>query len=369
MIAAVPHHGGATWAVLQYLLGFRELGHEVVFVEQVRRRRAARSRTHARRLHAVGGRALRPGGELGAAGGRHRAHGGPVLRRAASGRPRRGRADQHLGHPDRRGPAGRGAHAGLPRPRSGLQPALARAGHRHALRRPRPLRDGRAGDRHARVHRADVGIDWIPTVPPVVLDALAGARRRATHITTIGNWRGYGSVEHEGVHYGQKAHSMRDYMDLPRAPTRRSGSRSTSIPARRPTSRRSTATAGSSSTPADVAGDPGRLPASSSPGSQAELGHRQERLRAVALRLVQRSQRLLSRLRQAGGRAGHRLQPVPARPARACSRSRPRTTRWPAIERVRADYAAPRARRARDRRGALRLAPGAGAAAGAGRRA
>ena len=28
--------------------------------------------------------------------------------------------------------------------------------------------------------------------------------------TTIGNWRGYGSVEHDGVHYGQKAHSMRE---------------------------------------------------------------------------------------------------------------------------------------------------------------
>ncbi len=33
-------------------------------------------------------------------------------------------------------------------------------------------------------------------------------------ITTIGNWRGYGSVEHEGVKYGQKAHSMRDLMSL-----------------------------------------------------------------------------------------------------------------------------------------------------------
>ena len=33
MIAAVPHQGGATWAVLQYLLGFRQLGHEVYLVE------------------------------------------------------------------------------------------------------------------------------------------------------------------------------------------------------------------------------------------------------------------------------------------------------------------------------------------------
>src|SRR4051794_14657625 len=35
MIAADPHQGGATWAVLQYLLGFRQLGHEVYFVEPV----------------------------------------------------------------------------------------------------------------------------------------------------------------------------------------------------------------------------------------------------------------------------------------------------------------------------------------------
>ena len=26
MMAGDPHHGGATWAVLQYLLGFRRLG-------------------------------------------------------------------------------------------------------------------------------------------------------------------------------------------------------------------------------------------------------------------------------------------------------------------------------------------------------
>src|SRR5881396_57784 len=35
MIAADPHQGGATWAVLQYALGFRRLGHDVFFVEPV----------------------------------------------------------------------------------------------------------------------------------------------------------------------------------------------------------------------------------------------------------------------------------------------------------------------------------------------
>src|SRR5262245_23111118 len=35
MIAGEPGQGGATWAVLQYLLGFARLGHEVYFVEPV----------------------------------------------------------------------------------------------------------------------------------------------------------------------------------------------------------------------------------------------------------------------------------------------------------------------------------------------
>src|SRR3954464_11475580 len=35
MIAADPYQGGASWAVLQYLLGFRRLGYDVVFVEPV----------------------------------------------------------------------------------------------------------------------------------------------------------------------------------------------------------------------------------------------------------------------------------------------------------------------------------------------
>src|SRR5215207_4503399 len=35
MIAATPAQGGATWAVLQYLLGLRRLGCDVHFVEPV----------------------------------------------------------------------------------------------------------------------------------------------------------------------------------------------------------------------------------------------------------------------------------------------------------------------------------------------
>src|SRR5882672_9938551 len=35
MMAGDPGQGGATWAVLQYVLGLRQLGHDVHFVEPV----------------------------------------------------------------------------------------------------------------------------------------------------------------------------------------------------------------------------------------------------------------------------------------------------------------------------------------------
>ena len=38
-------------------------------------------------------------------------------------------------------------------------------------------------------------------------------------LTTVGNWRGYGSIEHGGLHYGQKAHSLRKFFELPKMTT------------------------------------------------------------------------------------------------------------------------------------------------------
>jgi hypothetical protein len=35
-------------------------------------------------------------------------------------------------------------------------------------------------------------------------------------MTTVGHWRSYGSIEHEGIFYGQKAQSLRRFMTLPK---------------------------------------------------------------------------------------------------------------------------------------------------------
>jgi hypothetical protein len=61
------------------------------------------------------------------------------------------------------------------------------------------------------------GISWIPTLQPVVLDLWPKANRIVEDaFTTVANWRGYGSATYEGVHYGQKAHSLRKFIALPK---------------------------------------------------------------------------------------------------------------------------------------------------------
>jgi hypothetical protein len=60
------------------------------------------------------------------------------------------------------------------------------------------------------------GRDWLPTLPPVVLEEWPVAtdlEERA--ITTVGHWRSYGAIHHDGVQYGQKVHSLRQLIDLP----------------------------------------------------------------------------------------------------------------------------------------------------------
>lgn len=61
-----------------------------------------------------------------------------------------------------------------------------------------------------------LGRHWIGMLPPVSLPhwpTVEPAPREAP-FTTVASWRGYGSVWHEGVHYGQKAHAMRPLFGL-----------------------------------------------------------------------------------------------------------------------------------------------------------
>jgi hypothetical protein len=61
------------------------------------------------------------------------------------------------------------------------------------------------------------GISWIKTRPPVALSHWPVTRDEAAHgFTTVMRWRGFHDVKHEGVEYGQKDKAFEEFIDLPR---------------------------------------------------------------------------------------------------------------------------------------------------------
>ena len=62
----------------------------------------------------------------------------------------------------------------------------------------------------------DVGLDWITTKPPVVLDQWDPTHPPGRAYTSVVTWRGpFAPVEYEGTTYGLRAHEMRRFTDLP----------------------------------------------------------------------------------------------------------------------------------------------------------
>jgi hypothetical protein len=61
-----------------------------------------------------------------------------------------------------------------------------------------------------------LGIRWHTTLPPVVLAEWTTARPPGQAYTTVADWRGYDPVEWDGVWYGQKAEEFLRIIDLPR---------------------------------------------------------------------------------------------------------------------------------------------------------
>jgi hypothetical protein len=61
------------------------------------------------------------------------------------------------------------------------------------------------------------GLGWITTPQPVVLDAWACAESGGSGFTSVATWRGaYGPVEYRGRTYGLRAHELRRFAALPR---------------------------------------------------------------------------------------------------------------------------------------------------------
>jgi hypothetical protein len=215
MIAATPWQGGAAWAVLQYLLGLRRLGCSVYFMEPIERSEVLSSDA-PRYCEQVMGRfgfegrwALIP--PQGA---------DPIGMRREQVRSAAREAELLLNV------AGMLSDADVldqipMRAYLDLDPVFTQLWHAN---------EGVDMRLDAHTHFVTIsdaidgpgsmipscGRDWLPTLPPVVLDEWPVATRldhRA--ITTVGHWRSYGSIHHQGVRYGQKVHSLRPLIDLP----------------------------------------------------------------------------------------------------------------------------------------------------------
>jgi hypothetical protein len=219
MVGGDPHQGGASWAVLQYVLGLGKLGCDVLLVEQWEPPPATRSlaQTPSSAYFEEVARAfgLEERSALLRAGSQETV-GLPyaVLRERCRDADLLLNISGILTDPD--------LIAHIPvRAYVDLDPVFNQLWHESGI----DMRFA-AHNRFVTVGQAlgtpecpvpTVGRDWIATLPPVVLErwpAVDGPGDGS--FTSVANWRGYGSVEHEGVQYGQRVHSMRKFMELAR---------------------------------------------------------------------------------------------------------------------------------------------------------
>ena len=221
MVAGDPGQGGAAWAVLQYVLGLRRLGYDVYLVEPIRPT------------------SLRPCGAT-----LDQSDNAAYFRAVTRAFGIESRASLVL--------EGTGETVGLPYPElrklskkaaallnvSGmlqcddliadipirvyldLDPGFNQLWHTRGIdmrfaAHNRFVTVGQAlGRADCPVPRC--GLEWITTFQPVVLDYCKPKHRVVYDgLTTVANWRGYGSIVEKGVSFGQKAHSLRQFMDLP----------------------------------------------------------------------------------------------------------------------------------------------------------
>jgi hypothetical protein len=222
MIASDPHQGGATWAVLQYLLGFKRLGHEVYFVEPLKETalppndNALTDSVNVTYFRQVMAELGLEGTAALLQGDTHQTIGVSYTDLLQIAR----RSDLLI---NISGLLADEEFIGqIPvRVYLDLDPAFnqlwqtAQGIDRHFTNHTHFVTIGQAiGQPDCGVPTC--GLPWIPTLQPVVLANWPVAQHLVHDaLTTVGNWRAYGSIEYEGVFYGQKAHSLRPFITLP----------------------------------------------------------------------------------------------------------------------------------------------------------
>jgi hypothetical protein len=227
-VAQRPGNGGHTWVFLQYLLGLRKLGWDVLFLDRLEPEMCVDARGRPTDLeHSFNIAYLDRVFEAFALGDRYAVfHDG-------------GRSSVGLSRPQVLEEVGRAA---LVLNVNGFfedEEVLSRAGMRVYLDidpgfahmwRALGLHDAFQGhDAYVTVGEnigrpestiPTGGIDWVPTPQPVVLEHWPVQHGQGRAFTSVGSWRGpFGPVEYEGVSYGLRVHEFRKFAALPRRVT------------------------------------------------------------------------------------------------------------------------------------------------------
>jgi hypothetical protein len=222
MIAADPHQGGAAWAVLQYVLGLAELGHRVWLVEPIKPEALrAPGTAFEQSINAAYFRDVASGFGLDGnaallLAGTEQTVGLPYaeLRDVARGADLLINISGMLVDPALLEPIARRVYLDLDPAFVQLWHAVQGVDMRFAAHTHFVTVGQAIGQPGCEVPTC--GLRWIPTFQPVVLSRWRAAGRPTQDaLTTVANWRGYGSIEHHGVHYGQKCHSLRALVTLP----------------------------------------------------------------------------------------------------------------------------------------------------------
>jgi hypothetical protein len=222
MIAGDPYQGGATWAVLQYVIGLRQLGHDVYFVEPIASGKLQPAGTSMSR-------------SINAAYFREVVRDFDLESRAAllvaGTQDTEGCSYEHLRALAKRADVLINISGMLRDPvltetipvriYLDLDPAFNQLWHESE-----GLDVGFDGHTHfvtigPALAQQDCAIptcgrNWIAIRQPVVLSEWpVAATFTRDAFTTVANWRGYGSITYRNVFYGQKAHAWRALMRLP----------------------------------------------------------------------------------------------------------------------------------------------------------
>ena len=225
-IAQKPHQSGHAWQFLQYLLGFRRLGWDVLFVDELDPalcRDAAgepcapERSENARYVEAV----MREFGlagawSIGLGDGRHLGVGRAGVLEHARGADLLLNVMGFLGDEEILAAAPRrvflDTDPGFGQMWRALGLADVFAGHDAHV-----TIGERIGEDDCTIPTC--GLDWITTPQPVYLDAWRAAPQPAAGaFTSVARWRGaYGPVDFEGRRYGLRVHEFRRFASLPRA--------------------------------------------------------------------------------------------------------------------------------------------------------